>query len=187
MKTRRIALGLIIASLMGWVGISLANTGEVEQLPPVSHASAPSFNCLECHGQHPTSTNAEESAVGGGGLVIPPGSGVTELACSQCHEVMEALLEINPSSCVGCHAIGGYPLTSALEALAGAGHPNVIPMTQMVPGDCFMCHKETLGLLMHRLHLVERPAFTEHFPSGCLRCHLLSEDGTVFIEDLPIE
>ncbi|MFC2079376.1 cytochrome c3 family protein [Candidatus Bipolaricaulota bacterium] len=188
MKTKRVMLGLAIASFAGWVGISLADTGEVQQTPPVSHASAPSFNCLDCHGTHPTATNTEEGAGGGGGLTIPSIDVVMELACSQCHSASEeATLAANPSSCVGCHVIGGYPLKAALEALVGAGHPNVIPMTKTVPGSCFMCHEETLGLLMHRLHLVESPAFTEHFPSGCLRCHLLGEDGTVSVEDLPIE
>lgn len=176
-----------MASFVGWIGISLAGTGEVEQPAPASHASAPSFNCLDCHGPHPTPTTTEESAGGGGGLAIPPDRGTTELACSQCHGASEAVEAANPNSCVGCHAIGGYPLKATLETLAEAGHPNIVPMTGTVPGDCFMCHEETLGLLMHRLHVVESPVFTDHFPSGCVRCHVLDEDGATTVEDLPIQ
>jgi hypothetical protein len=187
MKTRRVVSSLVLASFAAWIGISLVGTGEVEQPPPVSHAAAPSLDCLECHGSHPAAADSDGSAGGGGGLALPADGGSTELTCSQCHGASQAVAAAYPSSCVGCHAIGGYPLKEALETLAEDGHPNVVPMTKTVPGDCLMCHEETLGPLMHRLHLVESPKFTEHFPAGCVRCHLLGEDGATTVEDLPIE
>ena len=119
--------------------------------------------------------------------MLPIGGRAMELTCSQCHGASEVAEETNANSCVGCHTIGGYSLMAAIDKLVEAGHPNVGAMTETVPGDCLMCHKETLGILAHQLHLVESSTFSEHFPSGCPTCHVLGEEGAMTVEDLPIK
>jgi len=186
MRIKLIILGAIAALGLSYLGISLAT----EEAPTDQHGEAPSLDCFACHGPHPP-RNAEEvnladfaiPSAHGPGLEPPP---VATLSCSQCHEYSAELEELNPNSCRGCHERGGYPVRAALETLIEAGHPDVIPAMEVIPDDCRWCHRD-LGGALHRRHLIESPKFLLHFQRGCVRCHLLGEDGEVTVVSQPFD
>jgi len=188
MRSKSSWLGLLgVLAVLGGVLISLSLE---EQSPP--HGEAPSLQCFSCHGPHPP-RNAEEIDLSRFALPphapspeVPPQPGLT---CSDCHSYPEELEEINENSCVGCHSRGGYPIEEALGALIEEGHPDVLAMITIVPMDCFSCHQGSLALgpRLHRRHLFESEKFMLHFETGCVRCHLIGEDGKPTIESYPLK
>jgi len=180
MKIKLIILGAIAALGLSYLGTSLAP----DEAPAPPHGEAPALDCFSCHGPHPPKS-AEEINLAN--FAIPPHARGPELACSRCHNYAEELEGVSPNSCRGCHERGGYPLKAALEALIAAGHPDVIPAMEVIPDDCRWCHGEGLGPPLHRRHLLTSRKFLLHFQRGCVRCHLLGEDGGVTVESQPFD
>jgi len=190
-KTSWWLVGLLVGALVAVLAqsdgpaVDTVSPAEVQQ----AHVAAPALGCFQCHGPHPSTraTDADVAAF----ETRPHGRGPA-LLCRDCHAYPEKLeQQVEPNSCVGCHALGGFPLPDAIAALSERlGHPPVfeLGLIKEAPRDCALCHQGKLKLapLLHRLHLMRSELFPQHFQNGCIRCHAFKEDGEVSVESYPL-
>ena len=84
-----------------------------------------------------------------------------------------------PNGCVDCHRATGGKVIDMVKKVAN--HPNVAPISKVVPKDCLMCHKAggaaaALSQITHKQHYKNPKAndFIAKYGGSCLSCHSLN-------------